>query len=435
MGIITENAALAEDLSRYAQLCYDRHLVGAAGGNLSVRTSLGNAFLVTASGVSLRDVAPENIVVVDANGKTLEGPAGLKPSKEISFHLAVLNAKPEMNAVIHVHPTFAVLFSVLGEKIPLATVSAKLKLKQGPVVPEAAPGSQELCANILEAIGQSPEDAVLLLLERHGLVSFDSTLQGAFDTAELAEDTAKIAFLLEQSNMRVRPAGQAKIVDLTAPLGDKAEWYPTDPPFSLTWHSRFKDDGVNVSILSMGPHTGSHVDAPLHFLEEGVDVASMAPGNFVGEAIAIEAPKQPGEDIVPADLDGADIREGDIVLFHTGWERRAGTPQFFQDEWPAFSPEAIDALVAAKVKAIGGDIASTDSPRAIKEGCPAHKKALAAGLPIFEALANLGAVVGRRFFFIGLPLRIEGGEASPVRAIAMLGWPGQEVSVGRRGAD
>ena len=77
-------------------------------------------------------------------------------------------------------------------------------------------------------------------------------------------------------------------------------------------------------------------------------------------------------------------------------------------------------MIDAGAKAIGGDIVSADSPTAISEGAPAHKRALAAGMPIFEALVNLKEVVGRRFLFIGLPLRIEGGEASPIRAVALI---------------
>jgi kynurenine formamidase len=151
-----------------------------------------------------------------------------------------------------------------------------------------------------------------------------------------------------------------------------------------------------------------------------MDIVSMPLHSFMGEAIAIEIPKGPGEDVTPADLAGADIRAGDIVLVRTGWEERSCTPRFFEGEWPGFAPETVDRLIDQRVKAIGGDIASADGPRAIREGSLAHKKAMAAGLPIFEALVNLNQVVGRRFLFVGLPLKLEGCEASPIRAVAIL---------------
>jgi ribulose-5-phosphate 4-epimerase/fuculose-1-phosphate aldolase len=196
MGFVSDNMALAEELSRFSQLCYERHLVGAAGGNLSARLTGQDVFLVTASGVALRDVTPGNLVAVDSDGFLLEGREGLRASKEASFHLATYQARPEVNAVIHVHPPYATACAAAGETIPLVTISARLKLKQGLVVPEAPPGSEELSRNVARAIAESPQDTTLLILEQHGLVAYGQTLCQAFDNAELAEDTAKIAFLL-----------------------------------------------------------------------------------------------------------------------------------------------------------------------------------------------------------------------------------------------
>lgn len=211
-----------------------------------------------------------------------------------------------------------------------------------------------------------------------------------------------------------------RIIDLTATLRDGIPVYPGDPPFRKSWHTIYEEAGVNVAKLEMSAHAGTHVDVPRHFLEQGADLLALPPHLFLGEAIAIDVPKRPGEEITPADFAHADIRASDIVLFRTGWEERSGTPRFFADDWPGFTPEAIDALISKGVKGIGGDLASVDSPAASQNGCPAHKKTLAAGLPIFEALTNLREVVGRRFFFVGLPLKIEGGEASPIRVVAIL---------------
>jgi kynurenine formamidase len=120
------------------------------------------------------------------------------------------------------------------------------------------------------------------------------------------------------------------------------------------------------------------------------------------------------------DLQGADIRSGDIVLFRTGWDARSNSPAFFEGEWPGLEPSLIEELIRRGVKATGGDIASADSPAAIAAGAAAHKIAGRAGMPIFEALVNLDCLVGRRFFFVGLPLKLEGVEASPIRALAIV---------------
>jgi len=212
-----------------------------------------------------------------------------------------------------------------------------------------------------------------------------------------------------------------RVVDLTAVLNDEIPCYPMDPPYTKSWHVLLREQGFYVSRLQMGAHTGTHVDAPLHFLGDGFpDVAGMPLQLFIGEALALERLKQPGENVTVADVAGADIRSGDIVLFRTGWDRRAASPAFFQDEWPGLQPSLVEDLIHRGVKAIGGDIASVDSPAAIAAGAPAHKLAGRAGVPVFEALVNLDQVAGRRFFFVGLPLRLEGGEASPIRAVALL---------------
>ncbi len=213
-----------------------------------------------------------------------------------------------------------------------------------------------------------------------------------------------------------------KIIDLSAPLNESIHCYPTDPPFNRTWHLSFSDCGANVSKLEMGAHTGTHVDAPLHFIDGGKPITALPLDLFLGEALVIGCHKESGELITPSDLDGKSIGKDDIVLFRTGWEKRANTNSFFVGEWPAFHPESIKQLIELGVKAIGGDIPSADNPSALQAGATSHRLALEANLPIFEGLINLEQLVGRRFFFIALPLRLDGAEASPVRAIAVLNW-------------
>jgi kynurenine formamidase len=211
-----------------------------------------------------------------------------------------------------------------------------------------------------------------------------------------------------------------QIIDLSVSLDESLPIYPTDPRFEVHRHATIEKDGVNVSLLAMGLHSGTHVDAPSHFMA-GAPTVDMVPlSSFYGPAVCIDCPKDPGGNIDPEDVARGMIQTGDIVLFRTGWEKRAGTPRFFQDEWPGFTEEAIEALVTCGAKAIGGDICSADSPRGTKSGARGHKAAARHGLPIFEALINLREVVGRRFLFFGLPIRLSGCEAGPVRAVALL---------------
>ena len=425
MGIITEHEDLASELVRYSRLAYDRGLAAGSGGNLSVRVPGSPTFLVTASGVSLRDVDLANIVAVDAQGRVLEAPAGLKPSKEIGFHLEVFRARPGVNAVVHVHPAHAIVLASRGAEIPLVTISAQLKLKQGPIVADAAPGSKELCDLVARAAAEAAPEASVLLLARHGLVSFGASLCAAFDDAELASETAKVALMMEEAE-GVLPLidGGTEVVDLSVPLSDATAHYPTDPPFHKSIHADFSSAGALVSRIDTGLHIGTHVDAPLHVRQAGASISELPLYRFLGAAIGLDTPKKPGQDIEPADFEGRGIQENDIVVFRTGWEERSGSPRFFEGDWPGISLAAAEALLAAGVKAVGLDSPSADGPTAIASGFPAHKRLLDAGVPLFEALVNLRRIVGRRFFFVGPPLGIDHGEASPVRAIALLGWPG-----------
>ncbi len=435
MSILSECGSIVEELVRYSRLCYERHLVGAAGGNLSVRVPGRDAFIMTASGVSLRDVAPHNLVVIDRRRTLLEGPAGAKPSKESGFHLAIFEERPEVGAIIHVHPPYATVFCTRQEPIPTVTISAQLKLKQGTLIPAGAPGSKELCDMVAQSVKTSPPDATVFLMEGHGLVAVRPTLGGAFDDAELAEDTAKISYLAELAVPRAFQLSHGiRVVDLTAPLNERIQCYPTDPRFAKHWHANFAEHGVCVSKLEMGAHSGTHVDAPMHFLGDAFpDVTRMSLCLFMGEAIALDRPKNPGQNLSVSDLQGADIRSGDIVLFRTGWDKRCSSPAFFEGEWPGMQASLVEELIRRGVKATGGDIASADNPAAFAAGAPAHKAAGHVGMPIFEALVNLDQVEGQRFFFLGLPLKLEGGEASPIRAVAIVSTVSSSISLHKKG--
>ena len=211
-----------------------------------------------------------------------------------------------------------------------------------------------------------------------------------------------------------------RIIDLSINLDAATLVYPGDKPLGLEWLTRIPKTAYNLSSLTMGPHTGTHVDAPLHFTEGGAAIGRMNPSLFIGEAVCIDCPKIEGENVTPADLDGADIRKGDIVLFRTGWEERSGTLRFFTGEYPGFEPALIEELARRGVKATGFDSPSADGQKALAAGAPAHKAAARLSLPIYESLVNLAEVVGKRFMFSGQPRRLMEAEASPVRAVAVL---------------
>jgi L-ribulose-5-phosphate 4-epimerase len=182
-----------EDIIRYSGLLYDRNLVSAAGGNVSERC--GSDMLITASNAPLREITPDSLVLCDLKGAVIEKNQHLRPSKETLFHAGVYRVRPEVRCVIHVHPAYSVVWTLQKKPLPLYTESAKLKLIDVPIIPDAAPGSQELAENVVRTVAAAPADITAFLMEGHGILALGRTMQECFHQVELLEDTAKIAVL------------------------------------------------------------------------------------------------------------------------------------------------------------------------------------------------------------------------------------------------
>lgn len=182
-----------EELIEISHLCYERNLVSAAGGNVSVRAGAG--LLITASGVSLRDVCAEDIIYCSMSGELLVCREGLKPSKETPFHLNVYRSRENVNAVIHVHPDYSTLWSLEGTELPLYTASAHMKLVKVPLIGPGKPGSPELAEKVRRAVAEEYPEAFAFLMAEHGALIMGDRLRDTFDTAELLESSAKIAVI------------------------------------------------------------------------------------------------------------------------------------------------------------------------------------------------------------------------------------------------
>ena len=183
-----------QELSFYSQRAFNRGLVSGTGGNLSVRIPGTDTVLVTPTGISLGDVAPDENLLVNLDGDVLDSPKGLKGSKETSFHLAAYRQRPETGAIAHVHPPYATAYSISGKPLPLVTVSARGGLKEVPCVDCAIPGSRELCDFVTQGI-KSHAGINVMLMKEHGILAMGADLKNAFFLADLVEDTAKIAFI------------------------------------------------------------------------------------------------------------------------------------------------------------------------------------------------------------------------------------------------
>lgn len=188
---MTEEGVRAQ-LMVYARRAYSRGLVGGTGGNFSARLD-ETRMLITASGVSLADTTLENLVIVDVHTLEWRPSGGSKPSKELLFHAEILRRRPDVGAVFHGHPSYATAYAVARRNIPMVTDAA---FKQPPIprVPFAPSGTEELRENVARAIEKSPT-CKALLLEEHGLIAMGATIVAAYDTGDLIEELARIAYL------------------------------------------------------------------------------------------------------------------------------------------------------------------------------------------------------------------------------------------------
>jgi len=185
---------LKDELAETCRKAFRRGLVGGAGGNISVRVPGKTMALITATGICLDDIGPDTIVLVNLDGRLLDGAPNMRPSKETGFHVCVYRMRPQVGAVVHLHPPHATAFAVRGMELPLVTDGALLNLKHVPVVGHAPSGSPELHRIVEEGLRAYPE-AKAILLERHGMFSMGPNLTVAYSLADLVEDTAKIAIL------------------------------------------------------------------------------------------------------------------------------------------------------------------------------------------------------------------------------------------------
>lgn len=188
----SEERARAE-LVRYSQLLYARGWVANHDGNLSIRVG-PDRIVTTPTAVSKGDLRPEWLIVVNLEGKKLEGTRS--PFSELALHLKVYRERADVLAVVHAHPPTACGFAVAGMEIdpcilPEAVVSMGDRI---PLAPLALPFGEE-GARALEGLTQAFDAA---LLEHHGVFTWGETLEQAFLRLELVEHLARIQLVAQQ---------------------------------------------------------------------------------------------------------------------------------------------------------------------------------------------------------------------------------------------
>jgi arylformamidase len=203
-----------------------------------------------------------------------------------------------------------------------------------------------------------------------------------------------------------------KLLDVSVPLARGIVTYPGNPEFQFEPIKRIADGGSsNVSRLVLGTHTGTHVDAPKHFIDDGAGVDELPLDLLIGRARVLEINTR--GPITADDLIAAGLREDLRVLFKTPNSALWNSPEFHTD-YAHLSDTAARYLVDQGVKVVGIDYLSIEQFK--KAGAPAHKTLLSNGVIIIEGL-NLSEAEPGMYEMYCLPLRISGGDGAPARVV------------------
>jgi kynurenine formamidase len=221
-----------------------------------------------------------------------------------------------------------------------------------------------------------------------------------------------------------------QVIDLSRTLRPSGPESSALPRFATWWYARREwGDVVNFQAMLISEHTGTNVDAPKHVLDEGETIDQLPVDAFFGPAVTLDVSHlEPQAEITSQVLETAEaastaeIRTGDILLLMTKhderhWEDRPKGYAKLKNR-PALTLEAAEYIAAKGVKAVGVD---TVSPDVSGTPLPVHHYLLERGILIIEALSNLDQVPPGRFLFVALPLKIQNGSGSPVRAVAITG--------------
>jgi arylformamidase len=217
-----------------------------------------------------------------------------------------------------------------------------------------------------------------------------------------------------------------KVVNLTHSIHEGIQIFPKP------WHKRvifetlgrIQKVGRNTTQLHLGTHTGTHIDAPSHFIQDGKTISEIELTKFVGTAYLIDLTHlQEKHPVSIKDVESSlkSVPFNSILIFKFGWGSNFGLFNYYSHQ-PYFLPETAEYILGFKPKLIGYDLAMPDNPvEGFESNCDSqiHKIFLSKDVPLLENL-YLNEIHARKFNIVALPLNLEGLDGSPVRCIGIL---------------
>jgi arylformamidase len=216
------------------------------------------------------------------------------------------------------------------------------------------------------------------------------------------------------------PFANNMIIDLSQSINSNIKLYPGSPNvYFLKW-SKYSIDGYDSEAIFLSTHTGTHMDAPSHFIEGAESIDDIDVNRFVMKNVHLlkifKSSNQliTAEDIINSNID---IKENDSIVFSTGWEHNYNSDNYISSN-PGLSPQAATYLSNKKINAVAIDSPSIDS--GIESEFPVHQILLKNNIIIIENICNLAQIDKKNFKLIAIPLKLRGASGSPVRALAII---------------
>ena len=213
-----------------------------------------------------------------------------------------------------------------------------------------------------------------------------------------------------------------KVIDLALTISEKIPTFPGSPqPNFINWES-IEKDGYNLELLFLSTHTGTHIDAPYHFLKKGQKIHQIMIKRLVTEAILIKIRKDSDQSVTTTDIEkfekkNGKIDDGSTVIFHTGWQKNLEKKSYFLRN-PGLGISAAKYLASKKINLVGIDSPSIDLGKDSKFSV--HHILAKNGILIVENLTNLDKIHSEKFHLIVAPLKLKNATGSPIRAMALV---------------
>ncbi|MEM3862380.1 MAG: cyclase family protein [Thermoplasmatales archaeon] len=210
-----------------------------------------------------------------------------------------------------------------------------------------------------------------------------------------------------------------RIYDLSVTLETYMPGWPTNPLVNIVPTGTVARDGYNVETYYSSTHSGTHIDAPYHMLEDGTTVDNISLTQLVGDGYCIRVqPKD--EEIKLNDIEEKWKKDydGKIILLNTGWSKKRGYTKEFQFKFPGLSIDTMDFFIQHKPKVIGIDTLGIE-PYSHSD-FRVHKGLLSNGIVFIEDLTNLDQLIeGKKYLIVALPIKIHNASGAMARVIAI----------------